>query len=171
LNKLLSYIKRPFLEAGNAWDIVKVMMKDGRVCIVTPETDAALSAEQNYMRQFETRIFFAGDLIYYLAPQKVYASKEEWEAQLSEHQVKVDEFKGQLNNFDALFMLAAGSFSTVSSLLSAKYLFNSYDLWTLAMGAGSLILHYLLKDFLLKILMKALVWWLQTKTKVGSFFK
>ena len=67
------------------------LLKGERRNIITPALNQKLSAEENYLLQFETKIAFSGDIMMKIPPYEVYQNKEKWDEQLLLHQKKVNE--------------------------------------------------------------------------------
>ena len=168
---IFQHIAQPVLQVGKAWDLVRVMLKEGRKCIVTPESDPALSLEENYMRQFETRLAFDGDMLYMIPKFETYPNMEAWEEQLQIHRQKIAAWQEEVGEFDHLFGGLATVFSGLGFWASAELVFDTYDWKSIAMSLGLFALQYFQRKFLMKIILKAVGAIFKAKTGLGEKIK
>ncbi|MBL4708734.1 MAG: hypothetical protein JKY48_09895 [Flavobacteriales bacterium] len=181
-NSVISFWK----ELSFSWMDLHHLLKGERRNIITPALNQKLSAEENYLLQFETKIAFSGDIMMKIPPYEVYQNKEKWDEQLLLHQKKVNEYvQSQFALLGHIHTIADRIILAICSIKSGheiyvmidktvqKYI-EQVDWKLLALNVFIWICYFLFRKFkpaIMNGLIRLLKWFVLNKTKIGERVK
>jgi len=171
-----------FKQIYYSWHDLKNLLKGDRKEIVSPQEDSSLSAQENYFRQFETKISFTGDIIIKLARYDAYATREEWDAQVKEHRRLVDEYMSSefmlFNNIHTIFDRLILIFAVIKSAFYGLDVYKTSASKVAEMDWSTFIINALIwlgyyffrryKSLIIRKTLQLLKWIFMNKTKYGS---
>lgn len=133
------------------------------------------SEQTPYHQQFETRVSYTGDILNFLPPYSSYNSFEQWEAQLIQHQAKIDRYIRARFNFISQVTLVIGtSISIICSLSSLYWMHGDMQEVVIAFTGPTVVTTFfflLLRQWVRRAIPKIILWFVVRKSKFFSFYR